>query len=62
MIDYSSIFRSKLAEQAEVCARKALEWLQKDLQGPQELDAIDVYHLANAAQILLTLRDQYGEK
>ena len=62
MEDYSAIFRQRLSAQAEVCARKALEWLQKDLQGPQELTAEDVYHLSTAANILLTMRDKYGEK
>lgn len=48
--------------QAEVCARKALEWLQKDLQNAHELEPEDIYHLAASAQILLALRDKYGEK
>ena len=60
MEDPGNIFRKKLSEQTEVCARKTLEWLQKDLQGPKELDPSDVYHLAIAAQILLNLRDFYG--
>lgn len=60
--DYTAIFRSKLSGQAEVCARKTLEWLQKDLQGDQKLSASDIYHLAIAAQILLTMRDCYGKK
>jgi hypothetical protein len=60
--DYTNIFRQKLSGQAEVCARKTLEWLQKDLQGPQTLEPSDVYHLATAAKILLAVRDQYGEK
>ena len=60
--DYTEIFRSKLSGQSEVCARKALEWLQKDLQGEQELTPTEIYHLAKAAQICLTMRDLYGEK
>lgn len=62
MENYSSIFRYKLGNQCETCARKTLEWLQKDLQHDQELTANEVYYLASAAQILLTMRDMYGEK
>ena len=62
MEDHSSVFRSKLSGQTEVCARKALEWLQKDLQGPQELNPTEILELATAAQLLLALRDKYGEK
>lgn len=60
--DYTLIFRQKLSGQAEVCARKTLEWLQKDLQGARVLSAQEVFYLASAAQLLLDLRDQYGEK
>jgi len=60
--DYTAIFRQKLSGQAEVCARKTLEWLQKDLQGPHTLDAEEVFYLASAAQVLLSMRDMYGEK
>ena len=60
--DYAAIFRNRLSAQAEVCARKTLEWLQKDLQGGHELDPVDIYYLASAAQLLLTMRDVYGEK
>ena len=62
MEDYSLIFRKKLAGQVEVCARKALENLQKDLQGPQKLSAEEVYYLSKAAQILLSMRDLYGKE
>ena len=62
MEDYSSVFRSRLSGQTEVCARKALEWLQKDLQGPQELTADEVYRLAMASHILLIMRDTYGKE
>jgi hypothetical protein len=62
MEDFSAIFRQRLSGQAEVCARKSLEWLQKDLQGEFKLNAQEVYYLASAAQILLNLRDQYGKK
>lgn len=62
MEDSSSIFRQKLPAQAEVCARKTLEWLQKDLQGGQKLSADEIFYLASAAQILLNLRDFYGKK
>jgi hypothetical protein len=62
MEDFSAIFRQRLSGQAEVCARKSLEWLQKDLQSEQELQPEDVYYLAQAAQILLNIRDQYGKK
>ena len=60
--DHASIFRQKLPDQAEVCARKALEWLQKDLQNGQKLEAEEIFYLASAAQILLTIRDVYGKK
>jgi hypothetical protein len=62
MDDYATIFRQKLSGQAEVCARKTLEWLQKDLQNEKELTAEDVFYLASAAQLLLAMRDFYGEK
>lgn len=62
MEDHSFIFRQKLSGQAETCARKALEWLQKDLQGNRDLTATEVYYLASAAQILLSMRDLYGKK
>jgi len=60
MDDLSNVFKKKLSEQTEVCARKTLEWLQKDLQGPKQLTPSEVYYLSNAAQILLTMRDYYG--
>jgi hypothetical protein len=62
MEDLSANFRQRLYGQAEVCARKSLEWLQKDLQSEQELTARGIYYLASAAQILLNIRDQYGKK
>jgi hypothetical protein len=62
MEDPSNIFQNKLSSQAEVCARKTLEWLQKDLQGPHKLEPDEIYYLAYAAQILLTIRDNYGKK
>lgn len=62
MADYSNTFRERLPEQTEICARKALEWLQKDLQGEQSLTPAEIYHLANASHILLMMRDQYGKK
>lgn len=62
MEDQSSVFRQKLSAQAEVCARKTLEWLQKDLQGDQTLLPQDVYYLASAADLLLAMRDLYGKK
>ena len=55
-------FKENLYAQAEVCARKTLEWLQKDLQGKQQLNPEDIYHLATAAQVFLYIRDTYGEK
>jgi len=60
--DYTAIFRQKLSGQAEVCARKTLEWLQKDLQGERNLDPQEVFYLASAAQLMLTIRDTYGEE
>ena len=62
MDDYTSTFRRKLPEQAEVCARKSLERLQKDLQGNQSFTPQEVFYLTSAAHLLLTIRDQYGEK
>lgn len=62
MEDFSAIFRNKLSGQAETCARKALERLQKDLQGPQELTPEEVFFLSKAADILLAIRDAYGAK
>lgn len=62
MEDLSNIFRQKLSSQAEACARKTLEWLQKDLQGDRTLLPKDVYYLASAADLLLTMRDAYGKK
>ena len=62
MEDFSAIFRQRLSGQAEVCARKSLEWLQKDLQTEQKLNPDEIYYLAQAAQILLNIRDQYGKK
>jgi hypothetical protein len=62
MEDFSAIFRQRLSGQAEVCARKSLEWLQKDLQAEQRLQPQEVYYLAQAAHILLNIRDQYGKK
>jgi hypothetical protein len=62
MEDHSIIFRQKLSAQAEACARKTLEWLQKDLQGDRTLQPEDVYYLASAADLLLTMRDAYGKK
>ena len=62
MDDPTSIFRRKLPDQAETCARKALEWLQKDLQGNKNLSPEEVHYLSSAAEILLALRDKYGEE
>ena len=62
MDDHATIFRQKLSGQAETCARKTLEWLQKDLQHEHSLSPQDVYYLASAAQILLDIRDLYGKK
>jgi hypothetical protein len=62
MEDHSFVFRQKLPGQAETCARKTLEWLQKDIQGDRTLCAKDVFYLASAAQILLDIRDLYGKK
>jgi hypothetical protein len=62
MEDYTLVFRSKLSGQAEVCARKTLEILQKDLQNTHDLSPSDIFYLASAAQLLLTMRDYYGEK
>jgi hypothetical protein len=60
--DHSAKFQQRLHGQAEVCARKSLEWLQKDLQGEFKLLPSEVYYLASAAHILLNIRDTYGKK
>lgn len=62
MDDLSAKFQQRLSGQAEVCARKTLEWLQKDLQTVRDLKPEEVYYLSQAAQILLDIRDIYGEK
>jgi hypothetical protein len=62
MEDYSVVFRDRLAAQAEVCARKTLEMLQKDLQTNHKLNAEDIFYLASAAEVLLEVRDKYGKK
>ena len=62
MDDLSGVFQDKLSGQAEICARKALEWLQKDLQRDHKLDPEAIYYLACAAEILLSIRDKYGKK
>ena len=62
MEDPTNIFRSKLPNQAETCARKALEWLQKDLQGGKTLSPKEVHDLSMAAELLLTMRDIYGKE
>ena len=62
MEDLSAKFQQRLSGQAEACARKALEWLQKDLQKDQRLQPSEIYYLAYAAQILLDIRDSYGQK
>ena len=60
--DYINIFRQRLSGQAEVCARKTLEWLQKDLQGEQDLNPTEIFYLISAAQIMLNIRDTYGKE
>ena len=62
MEDPSKIFQNRLSSQAEACARKTLEWLQKDLQGERKLDPTEIFYLASAAQLMLTIRDTYGEE
>jgi hypothetical protein len=62
MEDYSAVFNRKLYDQSEACARKALESLQKDLQGPQKLTPEEIYRLAKAAESLLFIRNTYGKK
>jgi hypothetical protein len=62
MEDPSKIFQERLSSQAEACARKTLEWLQKDLQGNRKLEPNEVYYLAYAADMLLSIRDSYGKK
>ena len=62
MEDHSTIFRQKLSTQVEVCARKALEWLQKDLQNEKKLSPQEIYYLSSASEVLLRMRDMYGKK
>jgi hypothetical protein len=62
MEDYSAVFKDRLASQAEVCARKTLELLQKDLQVTHKLIPQEIYYLACAAEVLLNMRDKYGKK
>ena len=62
MEDYSAVFKDRLASQAEVCARKTLELLQKDLQVIHKLTPQEIYYLASAAEVLLNMRDKYGKK
>ena len=62
MEDYSAVFKDRLAGQAEVCARKTLELLQKDLQVIHKLNPQEIYYLASAAEVLLNMRDKYGKK
>ena len=62
MEDYSAVFKDRLAGQAEVCARKTLELLKKDLQVTHKLNAQEIYYLASAAEVLLNMRDKYGKK
>ena len=62
MEDPTKIFQNRLSSQAEACARKTLEWLQKDLQGDRVLNPEEVFYLASAADLLLTMRDTYGKK
>lgn len=62
MEDFSAVFKERLAGQAEVCARKTLEMLQKDLQVAHKLSPQEIYYLASAAEVLLNMRDKYGKK
>lgn len=62
MNEFSDQFRDRLPGQAEVCARKTLEILQKDLQGEKKLLPEEVYFLARAADLLLNICDVYGKK
>lgn len=62
MEDYSLVFRKRLADQAETCARKTLELIQKDLQNTHKYKPDEIYYLATAAKVFLDLRDKYGQK
>ena len=62
MENYSEVFRDKLHAQTEVCARKSLEILEKNLRGNQTLTPEEIFYLASAAEILLDLCDKYGKK
>ena len=62
MENYSAVFRHKLSNQTELCARKSLELLEKDLKGTQSLTPQEIYYLAQAAEILLDLCEKYGKK
>jgi hypothetical protein len=62
MDDYSKVFRHKLPGQTEICARKSLELLEKDLRGEQKLLPSEIYYLASAAEILLDMSEKYGKE
>jgi len=62
MENYSEVFRDKLHAQTEVCARKSLEILEKNLRGNQTLTPEEIFYLSSAAEILLDLCDKYGKK
>ena len=62
MDDYSKVFRHKLPDQTEICARKSLEILEKNLRGEQSFTPEEIYYLASAAEILLDMSEKYGKK
>jgi hypothetical protein len=62
MEDYSKVFRHKLPDQTEICARKSLEILEKNLRGEQSFTPEEIYYLASAAEILLDMSEKYGKK
>jgi hypothetical protein len=46
MDDYSKVFRHKLPDQTEICARKSLELLEKNLRGEQSFTPEEIFYLA----------------
>jgi hypothetical protein len=62
MDDYSKVFRHKLPGQTEICARKSLELLEKNLRGEQTFTPEEIYYLASAAEILLDMSEKYGKE
>lgn len=59
--DHSAVFREKLGGQAEYCARKSLELVQKGFH-ERTLKPEEIFQLASAAEIFLDIHNKYGKK